>query len=918
MFEKQPSLNLVTCPDCQSTGTKNFLRCSNCRGLAMGHLIRGKWLFWKFPLTRYHLSLARGRRIFNIIRFITVGVLIAVCWLWFGWFSYESKSHLVFIQLWKIDPLVGLKMFFNEPLFWVGALLVLYFQYRLIRQKQQVGLVERHSYQGDEGGSDRKIDDWKSAFKIRRARRINISESYTDEAKIVLANAYRFADRAGSTAIEPIHLFYTLLSFNRIANIFIRLSVPAKSIQSELGKLFPKAKNKSKNLLPLPSADFQQVIFQAYEEAFHAHQDYVSVTELLLAVVKQAPVLQDILFGLDINKQKLENVVEWVRIRERLYRQHQEFRKAAWRRSTKGMDRAMTAVQTPFLNQFSEDLTLMAQFGRLENCVARDKEIEEIFRVVDGGRENVILVGEHGVGKKSVMEGLAQKMVAEDVPPRLKDKRLVRISTSALLAGASPSGAVERLQNIMYEVARAKNIILFIHNIHDLIGVSAGAEGGLDVANAMAEHLSSRRFFTFATTSTDEYARNFANSALSGVFTKVEIKEMDENQAIQVLESKVGYAEYKNNVFFSYDAIAKAVQLSKRFIHDSCLPGSALEVMSETAVHTRNTKGANSLVTAEETGAVVAEKTHIPASTVSADESTKLINLETKMHERVIGQDEAVGMVASALRRARAEIRSQNKPIANFLFMGPTGVGKTELAKTIAQVYFGGEERMIRLDMSEYQDKSGIYRLLGAPGEKGSGILTEAVRQNPFALLLLDEIEKADKDILNLFLQVMDDGRLTDSVGRVADFTNVILIATTNAGTAYVTDKMREGLSSEAIKERLLHGELGQYFKPEFLNRFDGIVLFHGLDEDAIRKIAGLMLKRVAKDLEAKGIDLKVEEEALDFLAKVGFDPEFGARPMRRALQERVENKLADLILSGKLKRRDVVVIGAGGELRVE
>ena len=393
---------------------------------------------------------------------------------------------------------------------------------------------------------------------------------------------------------------------------------------------------------------------------------------------------------------------------------------------------------------------------------------------------------------------------------------------------------------------------------------------------------------------------------------------MTEDQAIQVVESKVGYAEYKHKVFFSYDAIEKAVKLSRKYIHELFLPGSALEIMTEAAAHTFSKKGANSLVSGEEVAQIVSEKTNIPVTTVSADESTKLMKLEEEMHKRVIGQEEAVDLVANALRRARAEIRSTNRPISNFLFMGPTGVGKTELAKTIAQVYFGGEEKIIRLDMSEYQEKESINRLIGMPGQKGTGVLTEAVRRAPFSLLLLDEVEKADRDILNLFLQVMDDGRLTDSTGHVYDFTNVIIIATTNAGTSYVQEQMRAGLSSDAIKDRLLHGELKQYFKPEFLNRFDGIVLFKPLTQADIKKVAALMLGRVSKDLEKKGILTEVTDGALDYLSQVGFDPEFGARPMRRAIQERIENKLAEMLLGGKLRRRDTVILGDGGEIRVK
>jgi ATP-dependent Clp protease ATP-binding subunit ClpC len=512
--------------------------------------------------------------------------------------------------------------------------------------------------------------------------------------------------------------------------------------------------------------------------------------------------------------------------------------------------------------------------------------------------------------------GIAERMVEEDVPIKLRDKRMVRLSTSTLLAGTTPSGAVERLITLMNEIARAGNIVLVINNMHELIGVSAGGEQSLDVSDTLSEYLGKHAFLTIATTTPDAYAQVIAHSNLNNVLTSVNIKEADENQAIQVLESKAGVLEYKQQIFFSYSALAKAVELARRFLHDTPLPSSALEILTEAATYTRNKKGIHTLVTMEEVGAVVAEKTHIPVTTISSDESTKLLRLEETLHERVIGQDEAVGLVANALRRARAEIRSINRPIANFLFLGPTGVGKTELAKTIAEVYFGGEERMIRLDMSEYQDKTGIYRLIGAPGEQGTGVLTEAVRRNPFSLVLLDELEKADRDVLNLFLQVMDDGRLTDSTGRVVDFTNIILIATSNAGTSYVTEQLHGGLSTDVIKDRLLHGELNQYFRPEFLNRFDGIVLFKPLAQEDIKKIAALMLKGVAKDLEVKGVELQVKDAALDYFSQIGFDPEFGARPLRRVIQEHVENKLAELILSNQLKRRDVIIIGEGGELR--
>ena len=391
-----------------------------------------------------------------------------------------------------------------------------------------------------------------------------------------------------------------------------------------------------------------------------------------------------------------------------------------------------------------------------------------------------------------------------------------------------------------------------------------------------------------------------------------------ENQAIQVLEAKAGGLEYKHRIFFTYDALENAVQLAGKFLHDQRLPESAIAIATEAASFVKNKKGENTLVMGDDVAEIVSGKTGIPTTAISEEESKKLLRLEEEMHKRIIGQDEAVQLVASALRRARAEIRSEDRPIANFLFLGPTGVGKTELAKTIADVYFGSEDRMIRVDMSEYQDKSGIYRLIGQPGQQGTGILTEAVRQNPFSLILLDEMEKADPDVLNLFLQVFDDGRLTDSVGRVIDFTNTIIIATSNAGTEYVQEQIESGTPLETIRQDLIRVELKKYYRPEFLNRFDGIVLFRSLKREEIKQIAGLMLKSVQKDMEKKGMQLVVEAPALDALADAGYDPEFGARPMRRAIQDLVENKLAELLLAGKLQRRDRIVLGKGLEMRIE
>lgn len=918
LFEAPQLLPILPCSTCHSTGLLGWHRCATCKGLGSGYMNRGRLLYFGYPLDRYHLALFHTRLLFNKVRKVTVLVAGVVLWTWvgFGLSSFLQKSPFI--------PGESILFFLKSlpvwipVLFWLGVSIFSYLVYRLMAEEAVAGHVEQRAFNEVEQPAPQVIA-WEKVNAIPLSKRINIAETFTPEALQALGIAYHTADTQSFNKVNVYHLLHALLSVSKVRVLFIRLSLLVRTLQEQLVPLFAvnNTKTGGTETVPVIGEDIEQIIFQAYEEAYRAQQPTVGVTELLLAAVKMSPVFQDVLFDYEIDTDKLLNAVEWARIRERLYQQYKQFSRAASHRSKHGMDRAMTAVATPYLNQFSEDVTLLAQFGHTSTCVAREKELQSIFQVVEGGQNSVLLVGDYGVGKKTIIEGIAELMVEEKVPPRLGDKRMVRLSVSSLLAGTTPAGAVERLENIMHEIARAGNIIVCIDNIQELIGVSAGGRQSLDVASTLAEYLSAGRFLTIATTTTEAFAQTIANSKLSTVFTRVTIPEMDENQAIQVLESKVGGLEYKHNVFYTYDALAKAVQLAKRFVRDTMLPGSALEIISEAGNYARVKKGNDAMVTGEEVGVVVANKTHIPVTSITADESTKLMQLEEKMHERVVGQDEAVTLVANALRRARAEIRSQSRPIANFLFLGPTGVGKTELAKTIAVDYFGGENRMVRFDMSEYQDKASLYRMIGAPGEKGTGLLTEAIKSNPFTLLLLDEIEKADPNVLNIFLQVMDDGRLTDSTGRVIDFTNVIIIATSNAGTSYVQEQMRAGLSSDLIKDRLLHGELKDYFRPEFLNRFDGIVLFKPLEVAGIKKIAGLMLQRVARDLEVKGITLKVEDAALDFFATVGFDPEFGARPLRRALQERVENQLAELLLTGKVGRRDAITLGAEGKISV-
>ncbi|MBI2990228.1 MAG: ATP-dependent Clp protease ATP-binding subunit [Candidatus Magasanikbacteria bacterium] len=913
LFKKNEGFQLLVCSSCGALGYKGARVCRECKGRSLGRFTPGFFLYYGEALTRYHIVLRKLR--VKLYIFQIIGALIFL----FGGialFFWQVYANALFADVLSYEFWFAYR-FPARALFWISAASALYLFY----QKQSSRLRQEDTGEITYGEEPRALLqhqplDWKDVNLLDKDHLRDISQFFTRSAKDTLEQAYALADEQGAEELGSAHLFYALLSDAQVSHIFARLGLPAKLIQAKVAAALSKKKRKDP---PRLSNDLAQILFHAYEFALETKDRYVRGSALLAATVGQSEPVQEFLYDLKVDQRKLYNVIAWVRIRERLSEEHRLFREAAAHWSKYGMDRAMTAVATPFLNSISQDITLAAKYGNLSPCVARDKEIQEIFRIIEGGRNSVLLVGDQGVGKMSIVEGIAQLMLRGEIPVRLKEKRLVQISTSALLAGTTVSGAQQRVLQLMNEVAKAKNVVLFVRNIHDLMGSSdSGGSQGLDVSETLAEYLGPGRFLTLATASPEAYKRSMARSAISKVFSKVDVAEMTTDQAIQVLESKAGFVEYQQHVYFSYDALEQCVDLSNKFFHDQNLPESALSLMSEVASFVRSERGEGQLVNPEDVGTVVGQKTGIPASSITEAESEKLLRLEQEMHERIVGQDEAVISVANALRRARAQIRSQKRPIANFLFLGPTGVGKTELAKTIADVYFGGENRMIRVDMSEYQDKTGVYRLIGQPGEQGSGILTEAVRGNPFSLLLFDELEKADPNILNLFLQVFDDGRLTDSVGRAADFTNTIIIATSNAGTAYVQKRIKEGAPLKEIKEELMRDKLQEYYRPEFLNRFDGIVLFKPLGRDEIKIIASFMLKRVAKDLEQRGVGLRVEDSALEALAAVGYDPEFGARPMRRAIQDMVEDKLASLILENKLKRRDTVVLGEGAEIRVE
>ena len=633
------------------------------------------------------------------------------------------------------------------------------------------------------------------------------------------------------------------------------------------------------------------------------------------------------------------------------------------------------------LDGFGKDLTQMAKNGELDPVIGRDQEIERVVQVLcRRTKNNPVLIGEPGVGKSAIAEELAQRIASGNIPELLRDKRVISLDLAAMVAGAKYRGEFEeRLKNAMEEIKKAGNIILFIDEVHLLVGAGA-AEGSIDAANILKPALARGEIQCISATTLDEYRKYIEkDAALERRFQPVTVGEPTKEEAVQILRGLRDRYEAHHKVKISDEAIEAAVQLSDRYITDRFLPDKAIDLMDEAAARVRiqsfvappdmkqlekqleevrkekeeavanqnyeraakmrdeetelnkkmdqmrdEWKGSESqkelVVTEDDIAEIVSKWTGVPAKQLTQDESERLLHLEQTLHERVIGQDEAVSAVARAIRRARAGLKDPNRPIGSFLFLGPTGVGKTELSRALAQAMFGDEDAMVRLDMSEYMEKHSVSRMIGSPpgyvGYEEGGQLTEKVRRRPYSVVLLDEIEKAHPDVFNVLLQILEDGRLTDGKGRTVDFRNTVIIMTSNVGANTIGKKtMGFGANEEGdphapayeeLKERTMEA-LKSVFRPEFLNRIDEMVVFHPLTQEDIQKIAKLMLRAVAKRLRERDIDLTFTEEASAYLAKQGFDPVYGARPLRRAIQQRVEDSISEEILAGHIAFGDRV-----------
>ena len=725
---------------------------------------------------------------------------------------------------------------------------------------------------------------------------------------------------------------------------------------------------------PVYSPRARKLVELAVHEAENQQENEAGTEHLLLAMLKETDcVATRLLYTMGVNIQKLYTAllnamgIENPAMAEEL-------------QNTKAKEQKGSA--TPTLDQYSRDLTVMAAEGRLDPVVGRDKEIIRLIQILSRrSKNNPCLVGEPGVGKTAIVEGLAQKIVNGMVPDSVKDKRVVVLDMSGMVAGSKYRGEFEeRIRNVIDEVRANKGILLFIDELHTIIG-AGGAEGALDASNILKPSLSRGEIQLIGATTQEEYRRYIEkDAALERRFQPVTVEEPTEQETLEILKGLRPYYEKHHGVTIEDEALEAAVKMSVRYINDRFLPDKAIDIIDEASskvqlgsyrsvpeidqfeaeireilqqkelaikkadlsmakeLHQRQNeieeqiqsckmkeerrnKRKHLTVTENSVADIVSDWTKIPVKKLTGGETKRLAALEKELHKRVIGQEEAVKAVAQAVKRGRVGLKDPQRPIGSFLFLGPTGVGKTELSKALAEAVFGSEQAMIRVDMSEYMEKHSVSKLIGSPpgyvGYDEGGQLSEKVRRNPYSVLLFDEIEKAHPDVFNILLQVLDDGHITDAHGRKVDFKQTIIIMTSNVGAQAIIEPKKLGFMSERDDkqdyERMKSGvmeEVRRLFKPEFLNRIDEIMVFHPLKKPEIKKIVNILLKNLEKRCEEQlGIELKISESVKDYLAESGFDSKYGARPLRRAIQNRLEDPMANKILDGEIKTGDVVKV---------
>ncbi|OYD06568.1 ATP-dependent Clp protease ATP-binding subunit [Paludifilum halophilum] len=799
---------------------------------------------------------------------------------------------------------------------------------------------------------------------------------FTERAQKVLALAQEEAVRLGHSNIGTEHILLGLVREGEgiAAKALMGLGLGLEKIQKEVETLIGRGQGQPTNIAYTPRA--KKVIELSMDEARKLGHTYVGTEHILLGLIREgegvaARVLNNL--GVSLNKAR-QQVLQLLGSSEAVS-SHQG---------------AGAGANTPTLDSLARDLTAAAKEDDLDPVIGRSKEIERVIQVLSRRtKNNPVLIGEPGVGKTAIAEGLAQKIIDGETPETLRGKRVMTLDMGTVVAGTKYRGEFEdRLKKIMDEIRQAGNVILFIDELHTLIG-AGGAEGAIDASNILKPALARGDLQCIGATTLDEYRKYIEkDAALERRFQPINVDEPTADEAFLILQGLRDRYEAHHRVKITDEAIRESVKLSDRYITDRYLPDKAIDLIDEAASKvrlssytvppelkemeqkleevrkekdaavqsqefekaaslrdreqklreeletTRNNWKADqgktdSEVNSEDIAAVVANWTGIPVKKLAEEESVRLLNMEEILHKRVIGQDEAVRSVSRAIRRARAGLKDPKRPIGSFIFLGPTGVGKTELARALADVMFGDEDAMIRIDMSEYMEKHATARLVGAPpgyvGYDEGGQLTEKVRRKPYSVVLFDEVEKGHPEVFNVMLQVLEDGRLTDGKGRTVDFRNTVIIMTSNVGADLIRKNTRLGFATgetevdeyQSMKDNVME-ELRKSFRPEFLNRVDDVIVFHSLKEEHLQEIVSLMSDQLRKRLQEQEIDFILSDAAARKLAKAGFDPIYGARPLRRAIQKHIEDRLSEELLKGNIQHGDTVEIDEeDGELTV-
>ena len=788
---------------------------------------------------------------------------------------------------------------------------------------------------------------------------------FTNKAKKVIEIANDISIELGHKYIGTEHILYGLVKEGEgiAGKVLLNKGITEDKIIKKTEEMLGKGKQIKESMGFTPRS--KKVLENAFLEAKRVGYNFIGTEHLLLAILKEEDCIAvKIITELNIEISKIYTEIARVINEE----ENQDINKEI----TKGKG---SFALTPTLNQFGEDITLKAEEGKYDNIIGREQEIERIIQILSRRtKNNPCLIGEPGVGKTAIIEGLAEKIVNGDVPEILKEKRIVNVDISGMVAGAKYRGDFEeRIKKALNEVKKVGDVILFIDEVHTIVGAGA-AEGAIDAANILKPLLARGEIQLIGATTIEEYRKYIEkDSALERRFSPVNVEQPSEKETIEILKGIRDKYEAHHNVKITDEAIETAVKLSSRYITDRFLPDKAIDLIDESAsqvrmklynepdeikmlqekidiimkekeeaIYNQEFEKAATIrdeekelkdrlekslnlwrkkktkdiieITEDNITEVISKWTGIPVQKLSQDDNEKLKNLEEKLHERIIGQDEAVKAVAKAIRRGRVGLKDPKRPIGSFLFLGPTGVGKTELSKAISEILFENENAMIRLDMSEYMESHSVSKLIGSPpgyiGFDNGGQLTEKIRRKPYSVILFDEIEKAHPDVMNLLLQILEDGRLTDSQGREVNFKNTVIIMTSNLGARHITEKKTLGFGEtskeneeyEEIKKEVIK-ELKRELRPEFINRIDEIIVFHKLNDEDMKKIAQIMLKQVENRLKEQKFLIEIDESVASLIIDKGIDKTFGARPLRRTIQNLIEDKISEEILDGKLNK---------------